>query len=310
MEEETKSVDDTANFPAMRRKAAYVKEYMKVYMQKPGVKDRVREQAKIREQSEVMKQKRKEYRASPEQKELARQRILRYRSKEENRVREKERNKTYVVSDERKAKNAEWSRTKRINDVEWAEKQRERNRLRMKAYNKLDHIKERIREYGKRSEVRERAKQLLLSNPDRKNRKKKNWYEWYRSGDNAERLRAKAKEYVTRPDIAQRIKERVLMIGTSSAHRARYYGCVTESVNRLSVYERDRWRCVSCGCKVVIARQYQSNRATIDHRIPLSRGGSHTYENCQTMCMMCNSKKEATMPIGRQLTVFDRVVSS
>lgn len=89
--------------------------------------------------------------------------------------------------------------------------------------------------------------------------------------------------------------------------RARIAGAYMDTVNVRKVYERDKWRCVSCRCKVERTRYHQPNRATIDHRIPLSRGGSHTYENCQTMCVMCNSKKEASMPIDVQLTVFDRV---
>ncbi len=89
--------------------------------------------------------------------------------------------------------------------------------------------------------------------------------------------------------------------------RARIAGAYMDTVNVRKVYERDKWRCVSCRCKVERTRHHQPNRATIDHRIPLSRGGSHTYENCHTMCVMCNSKKEASMPVDVQLTVFDRV---
>lgn len=95
--------------------------------------------------------------------------------------------------------------------------------------------------------------------------------------------------------------------GVSLRSRARKHGAYMDTVNVRKVFERDKWRCVSCHCKVERTRHYQPNRATIDHRIPLSRGGSHTYENCQTMCVMCNSKKEASMPTGVQLTVFDRV---
>jgi 5-methylcytosine-specific restriction endonuclease McrA len=30
---------------------------------------------------------------------------------------------------------------------------------------------------------------------------------------------------------------------------------------------------------------------TIDHVVPRSRGGGHTWENCVAACRMCNSKK-------------------
>lgn len=97
------------------------------------------------------------------------------------------------------------------------------------------------------------------------------------------------------------------MLGLGLRQRARRKGCYVDTVRPNTVFERDKWRCVGCGNKVVRSRYWQPNQATVDHRIPLSRGGSHTYENCQTMCMTCNSKKEASMPTGVQLTVFDRV---
>ena len=97
------------------------------------------------------------------------------------------------------------------------------------------------------------------------------------------------------------------LLGSNHRRRAKHRGCYVDTVRPNIVFERDNWRCVECGINVVRSRHWQPNQATVDHAIPLSRGGSHTYENCQTMCMMCNSKKEATMPFGRQLTVFDRV---
>lgn len=102
-------------------------------------------------------------------------------------------------------------------------------------------------------------------------------------------------------------KEAKRRLGVGLRQRARRYGCYVDSVIPTVVFERDRWRCVGCGIKVIRSRSYKPNQATVDHRIPLSKGGSHTYENCQTMCMMCNSKKVASIPSSVQLTVFDRV---
>lgn len=55
------------------------------------------------------------------------------------------------------------------------------------------------------------------------------------------------------------------------------------------VMERDGYRCIRCGTHLAL---------TCDHIIPESRGGPTTYDNLQTMCAPCNSKKGAKMPEG------------
>ena len=56
---------------------------------------------------------------------------------------------------------------------------------------------------------------------------------------------------------------------------------------RTEVYERDAYRCVTCG----------THRAlSLDHIIPESKGGPSTAENLQTMCRPCNSRKGVSMP--------------
>lgn len=53
---------------------------------------------------------------------------------------------------------------------------------------------------------------------------------------------------------------------------------------RAAVYERDRWRCLHCGT---------TENLSLDHIWPYSKGGPDTYENLQTLCRPCNSKKGA-----------------
>ncbi len=68
-----------------------------------------------------------------------------------------------------------------------------------------------------------------------------------------------------------------------------------ERVTLAGVYERDSGVCQLCGR----ATDWNDNRyvfsgpthPTIDHIIPLSRGGSHTWGNVQLACHECNSKK-------------------
>lgn len=46
---------------------------------------------------------------------------------------------------------------------------------------------------------------------------------------------------------------------------------------------RDGHQCQYCGDK--------TSKMTIDHVIPVSKGGQNTWENCVTCCPKCNSKK-------------------
>lgn len=53
-------------------------------------------------------------------------------------------------------------------------------------------------------------------------------------------------------------------------------------VNRKEVLRRDHYTCQYCGSK---------KHLTLDHIIPRSRGGQHTWDNVVTACERCNSKK-------------------
>lgn len=51
---------------------------------------------------------------------------------------------------------------------------------------------------------------------------------------------------------------------------------------RVAVYQRDGFACCHCGTR---------SRLSLDHIFPYSKGGAATYENLQTLCVSCNSRK-------------------
>jgi 5-methylcytosine-specific restriction endonuclease McrA len=56
-------------------------------------------------------------------------------------------------------------------------------------------------------------------------------------------------------------------------------------MTRAALMHRDRFRCAYCGGKA----------DTVDHVVPRSRGGDHTWENCVAACSTCNHRKADRM---------------
>lgn len=72
-----------------------------------------------------------------------------------------------------------------------------------------------------------------------------------------------------------------------------------ERFTRHNVLKRDNFLCQYCGEKV-------GKNATIDHVIPISRGGKTDYLNCVTSCGKCNSMKSDNTPIEAGMKLIAR----
>jgi hypothetical protein len=57
---------------------------------------------------------------------------------------------------------------------------------------------------------------------------------------------------------------------------------------RYEIFRRDNHRCVDCGAS---AHDDPLIRLEVDHRIPVSKGGTNDPENLQTLCWACNNGK-------------------
>lgn len=70
-------------------------------------------------------------------------------------------------------------------------------------------------------------------------------------------------------------------------------------VSRHAVFERDNWTCRICGMAVLrTARVPAPYAPTLDHIIPLARGGSHEPSNVQCAHFICNSRKADSLPLA------------
>lgn len=112
---------------------------------------------------------------------------------------------------------------------------------------------------------------------------------------NPEKIRAANKRnYTTERNNTKHEKRRAQKMGAA----------ICETVKRSVVAERDGWICQLCFQPIDPSLTYinpETGRPdpgylNVDHRIPLAKGGDHSYANCQAAHARCNaSKKDSLM---------------
>ncbi len=70
-------------------------------------------------------------------------------------------------------------------------------------------------------------------------------------------------------------------------------------LTRRAVFARDDWTCQYCGAPA----------ENLDHVIPRSKGGEHSWENVVAACRRCNSRKENRRPEDAGLRLARRPVA-
>jgi 5-methylcytosine-specific restriction endonuclease McrA len=84
-------------------------------------------------------------------------------------------------------------------------------------------------------------------------------------------------------------KRRARLRIKTQLRRARMRDVEAESVDRDKVGERDGWKCGICRRKVDRSLAYPHPRsASLDHVVPLSQNGPHTYANVRISHLTCN----------------------
>jgi hypothetical protein len=92
------------------------------------------------------------------------------------------------------------------------------------------------------------------------------------------------------PNEVAVIRERMAAATDVTDDGRDYYN---DSVLRVEIFERDGWHCRYCGQKL------DQGSVSLDHVIPVSKGGPNTKDNLWTCCHTCNSIKS-----GRTIEKF------
>lgn len=130
---------------------------------------------------------------------------------------------------------------------------------------------------GKRS-LRERNRRIR-SRSGYKERQKAYWIAWYNSPEGREKFKIIQRRYWATPKgQAMNAKKRLLRRQRLVPHLS--------GEQWHHILARFNFSCVYCGFKFT-----SSNRATMDHVVPLSRGGQHVEGNVVPACRSCNSRK-------------------
>lgn len=101
----------------------------------------------------------------------------------------------------------------------------------------------------------------------------------------------------TRPEKERERSREYARNRGGTTHRKRcikFGGFYNAKVTRLAVLRAGLWRCYICGSKVSDDLPANHKRkATIDHIVPLEKGGPHDWHNVKACCRRCNLSKQA-----------------
>jgi len=82
--------------------------------------------------------------------------------------------------------------------------------------------------------------------------------------------------------------------------RAIYRSVEADNIDPFDVFDRDGWRCHICGRKTPKSKRgsHADNAPELDHIVPISKGGKHTFSNVACSCRKCNQIK-SDKPFGQ-----------
>jgi 5-methylcytosine-specific restriction endonuclease McrA len=82
----------------------------------------------------------------------------------------------------------------------------------------------------------------------------------------------------------------------TATRRARRVAATVETFSVKEIFERDDWDCHICRQPIDRDLSYPDpGSASLDHVIPLSKGGPHSRHNCRAAHLTCNLRKQARL---------------
>lgn len=93
-------------------------------------------------------------------------------------------------------------------------------------------------------------------------------------------------------DARKKAQQAIVAVRNSETRRSRLKKAFVENVDPMEVFERNNWICQLCNHPVSKIRDKRFiDIASLDHIIPLSKGGEHSYANTQLAHLSCNIRK-------------------
>jgi len=91
-------------------------------------------------------------------------------------------------------------------------------------------------------------------------------------------------------------KKRTMRVHKSRRKALERGARTADRIDPIQIFERDGWRCQICGIKTAKDKRgtYHDKAPELDHIIPLSKGGLHSFANVQCTCRKCNGAKSDT----------------
>lgn len=132
------------------------------------------------------------------------------------------------------------------------------------------------------------------NNPDKAKELRDKWYI-----NNPEKLKRSCKRW--RDNNSKKVKEYNRIWNKNNPVKRLAYeikrvalkkGIISEDIDLLQVYENHNWECGVCGKKINPKLKFPNPKSkSLDHILPLSKGGNHVSDNIRPAHLGCNSSK-------------------